>query len=45
VKECLPEQGQIRLLAVTEDQFGKMQVYYGKTSGHVEKKPGQLPLF
>ena len=45
VKDCLPDEGQVRLLAVTEVQFGKMQVYYGKTSGRAEKKPVQLLLF
>ena len=45
VRSFLPDEGQVRLLAVTELQFGKMQVYYGKTLGGAEPKPKQLLLF
>jgi len=41
----LPPAGQVRFLAVTDHQFGKMQVYHGKTSVSVEKPPEQLLLF
>ncbi len=45
VKECLPPEGQVRLMAVTDVQFGKMEVYDGKTRAPTEKAPEQLLLF
>jgi len=45
VRCCVPDEGQVRLIAVTEAQFGKMHVYYGKVRENVETKPKQLLLF
>jgi len=45
IRGFLPPDGQVRLLAVTDHQFGKMQVFFGKTKTHAEKPPGQLLLF
>lgn len=45
VRERLPDEGQVRLLSVTEVQFGKMQVFFGKTASHAESKPKQFLLF
>jgi CRISPR-associated protein Cas2 len=45
VHNFLPEHGQVRLMSVTEVQFGKMQVYFGKTVAHAEQKPKQFLLF
>ncbi len=45
IKAALPHEGQVRILAVTDRQFGKMEVYFGKTRGKVEKAPTQLVLF
>lgn len=41
----LPPDGEVRLLAVTDRQFGKMEVYYGKNRKSTEKKPEQILLF
>ena len=41
----LPAHGQVRLLSVTERQFGKMAVYYGAKRQKVEDAPLQLLLF
>lgn len=41
----LPPSGHVRLLAVTDRQFGKMQVFHGKKRASTEKKPSQLQLF
>lgn len=41
----LPSQGQVRLLAVTDHQFGKMEVFYGKKRKPTESPPPQLRLF
>ena len=45
IRKILPEEGQIRLLAVTERQFGKMEVFIGKKRVETEEKPQQLMLF
>lgn len=45
VKLCLPDDGQVRLLAVTDKQFGKMEVFFGKKAFAAEKAPEQLLLF
>lgn len=45
VKNVLPPDGQVRLLAVTDRQFGKMEVYYGKSRVPTEDPPAQLMLF
>jgi len=41
----LPPEGHVRLLTVTDRQFGKMQVFLGKKGSQVESKPSQLQLF
>ena len=45
VFEALPSHGQVRLLSVTDRQFGKMEVYVGKKRKKVEDPPLQLMLF
>jgi CRISPR-associated protein Cas2 len=41
----LPPLGQVRLLSVTDRQFGKMEVFFGKNRKPVEDPPAQLMLF
>lgn len=41
----LPPYGQVRILAFTDAQFAKMEVYYGRVKGEPEKPPDQLTLF
>ncbi len=41
----LPPEGQVRLLSVTDRQFGKMQVFLGQERGPTEQAPLQLMLF
>lgn len=41
----LPRDGHVRLLMVTNRQFGKMEVYHGKTRAAPEPQPQQLQLF
>lgn len=43
--QLLPPKGQVRLLAVTDAQFGKMLVFHGKKRQTAEKAPGQILLF
>jgi len=42
VRASLPPEGQVRLLSVTERQFGKMEVFYGKKRAPPENPPRQL---
>lgn len=41
----LPPEGQVRLLTVTDRQFGKMEVYFGKKRRPAEDPPAQFMLF
>lgn len=45
LRRQLPDQGHVRLLMVTDRQFGKMEVFHGKTSTKPETEPDQLLLF
>jgi CRISPR-associated protein Cas2 len=45
IKEQLPPEGQVRLLMVTDKQFGKMDVFYGRKRGNPEEAPSQMTLF
>ena len=45
VKACIPPQGQVRLLAITDHQFAKMEVFYGRKPRDPEEIPEQILLF
>ncbi|MCC7510904.1 MAG: CRISPR-associated endonuclease Cas2 [Planctomycetes bacterium] len=45
VEGDLPPKGQVRLLSVTDRQFGKMEVFFGKETTPVEEPPHQYELF
>lgn len=45
IQRALPSRGQVRLLWVTDRQFGKMEVYHGQKRERPEKPPAQLMLF
>ncbi len=45
VRDELPPKGQIRLLSVTDKQFGKMENFFGKEHEPTEEPPHQLLLF
>ena len=45
VRDGLPDEGQVRLLSVTDRQFGKMENFVGKRSRQAEDPPAQLMLF
>lgn len=42
---AVPPRGQVRLLTVTDRQFGKMDVYVGKKRQAAEEAPEQFGLF
>ena len=41
----LPPDGEVRLLRITDKQFERMQVFWGKMRKPVEQPPQQLQLF
>lgn len=45
VKLFLPPDGEVRLLTVTDKQFERMKVFYGKTKEPTEKAPEQISFF
>ncbi len=46
VKEFLPKEGNVGILYVTDQQFGTMEIFYGKQKAAKENvKPDQLELF
>lgn len=45
VKSCIPPLGQVRLLAITDHQFAKMEVFYGRKPRSPEDIPEQILLF
>ncbi|AKJ65238.1 CRISPR-associated endonuclease Cas2 [Kiritimatiella glycovorans] len=42
ISSHLPDEGQIRILSLTDKQFGKMEVYCGKKREKTEPAPAQL---
>lgn len=45
IRRILPEAGQVRMLSVTDRQFGRMEVYGSGIRRRPESPPGQLMLF
>lgn len=45
VQNALPDDGEVRLLAVTDKQFARMQVFWGKMRKPPMPAPQQLELF
>ncbi len=45
IEDAVPPKGQVRLIMITDKQFGDMVSLYGKNIQEVEKKPEQLLLF
>lgn len=45
LRRSLPDDGEIRLLNVTDRQFEKMEIFWGKKRVAVEEPPEQLELF
>lgn len=45
VRAALVPHGQVRVMAVTDHQFGKMEVYFGKKRRPTEDPPLQITLF
>lgn len=45
VKKRLPTDGEVRILRITDKQFGRIEVYFGRTPRPVESPPEQLSIF
>jgi len=45
IRTVIPPLGQVRLIAVTDHQFGKMEVFFGKKPREPEDIPQQILLF
>jgi CRISPR-associated protein Cas2 len=45
VRRAIPPEGYVRLLLVTDRQFGKMESFVGEIREAAEKPPSQLQLF
>jgi CRISPR-associated protein Cas2 len=42
VKASLPPDGEVRIIRITDKQFGRIQVFYGKKRLPTEQPPAQL---
>lgn len=45
VRDALPPAGQVRLLTITDHQFGRIEVYTGRKRAKTEDPPMQIALF
>ena len=45
VKNALPPDGEVRVIKITDKQFSKMEVYFGKKRKPTERAPEQLQFF
>ena len=45
IQAYLPPDGEVRILSITDKQFERMQIFFGKMRYSVEKPPAQLELF
>jgi CRISPR-associated protein Cas2 len=44
-KKCLPPDGEVRLITITDKQFSKMETFWGKLRKPAAQAPKQLELF
>lgn len=45
VKQHLPADGEVRIIKITDKQFSRIEVFYGKRHKPIEKPPEQLQFF
>ncbi len=45
IQAALPSLGEVRVIKITDKQFGKIQVFYGKKRKKTEIPPLQMDLF
>ena len=45
IRASLPDDGEVRVIVITDKQFERMKVFYGKTRKATEKPPEQISFF
>lgn len=45
IETHLPRDGEVRILVITDKQFERMRIFWGKKRRAVEQSPNQLELF
>ncbi|MCB9848496.1 MAG: CRISPR-associated endonuclease Cas2 [Phycisphaeraceae bacterium] len=45
IEAMVPESGEVRVIAVTDKQYGRMRIFWGKNRHPPERPPAQLELF
>lgn len=45
IRAALPPDGEVRIIKITDKQFGRIQVFYGKKQREIEKASEQLSFF
>ncbi len=45
IKAALPDDGEVRVIKITDKQFERMTIYYGKMRKATEKGPEQISFF
>jgi len=45
IQSFLPDDGEVRIMTLTDIQYAKMQVFYGKRREHAETAPQQIEIF
>jgi len=45
VRATLPQDGEVRIISITDKQFGRIQVYQGRLPRKAEAAPQQVGLF
>ena len=45
INSIIPPDGEVRLISITDKQFERMQVFYGKIQRRTEKPPEQISFF
>ena len=45
VHRMLPENGKVAIFSITDKQFGKMEIFYGRAKEKTTPPPQQLSLF
>ena len=45
IKSTLPPEGEVRIVKITDKQFEKIEIFYGKKKKSIEPTPMQLEFF
>jgi CRISPR-associated protein Cas2 len=45
VEAAIPPDGEVRILSITDQQFGRMRVFFGRMRKRPERAPRQLEIF